>query len=140
MKKGFWYVFINLQLAKVYVFVNESFANNKDLSSQIGFVLVISIKLKGVMKFILIRNIIYTNSTKCKRVTCVMLTLKLYAMVIGINMLIALLSTINIITNKLEIKQLLIIVYINFLLLYKCIIKFGIIKKKCLMIDIISIH
>ena len=69
-----------------------------------------------------------------------MLTLKLYAMVIGINMLIALLSTINIITNKLEIKQLLIIVYINFLLLYKCIIKFGIIKKKCLMIDIISIH
>jgi len=102
--KGFQYVFINLQLAKVYVFINRSFANNKDLSFQIKFVLVISTKLKEVAKFTLIGNIIYTSSIKCKRVTCVMLALKLYAMVARINMLIALSSTINIITNKFEIK------------------------------------
>jgi len=55
-------------------------------------------------------------------------------------MLIALLSIINIIINKLKIKQLLTIVYINSFSLYKCIIKFGIIKKKRLIIDIILIR
>ena len=55
-------------------------------------------------------------------------------------MLIALLSIINIITNKFGIKQLPIVVCIDFLLLYKCIIKFDIIKKKRLMINIILIY
>jgi len=120
---------MNLQLAKIYVFVNRSFANNKNLSFQIGFMLVIGIELKGIAKFTLIRNIIYISLTKCKRVICVMLTLKLYAIIIGIDMLIALLSIINMIINKLGIKQLLTIVYIDFLSLYKYIIKLNITKK-----------
>jgi len=68
-----------------------------------------------------------------------MLALELYAMITRIDMLIALSSIINIIINKLKIKQLLIIIYINFLLLYKCIVKLGITKEKCLIIDIILI-
>ena len=104
LKRDFRYVLINLQLAKVYVFVDGFFANNKDLSSQIGFVLIISIELKGVAEFILIRNIIYISSTKCKKVTCVILTSELYVIIIGINMLITLSNIINIITDKLEIK------------------------------------
>ena len=131
---------MNLQLAKIYVFVNRSFANNKNLSFQIGFMLVIGIELKGIAKFTLIRNIIYISLTKCKRVICVMLTLKLYAIIIGIDMLIALLSIINMIINKLGIKQLLTIVYIDFLSLYKYIIKLNIIKEKRLIIDIILIY
>ena len=43
-----------------------------------------------------------------------MLALKLYIIIIGINILIALSSIINIIINKFEIKQLLIVVYIDF--------------------------
>ena len=104
LERDLRYIFINLQLAKVYVFVDESFANNKDLSSQIGFVLVIGIKLEGVAEFILIGNIIHTNLIKCKRVTRVIFTLKLYAMIAGIDMLIMLSSTINIIIDKLGIK------------------------------------
>jgi len=130
---------MNLQLAKIYVFVNRSFANNKNLSFQIGFMLVIGIELKGIAKFTLIRNIIYISLTKCKRVICVMLTLKLYAIIIGIDMLIALLSIINMIINKLGIKQLLTIVYIDFLSLYKYIIKLNITKKR-LIINIILIR
>jgi len=38
---------------KVYIFINKSFANNKDLSSQIKFVLVISTELEKVAKFTL---------------------------------------------------------------------------------------
>jgi len=102
-------------------------------------VLIISIKLKEIAEFTLIGNIIYTSLTKCKRVTCIVLALELYVIVVGVDMLIALLSIINIIIDKLEIKQLLIIVCINFLLLYKCIIKFNITKEKRLMINIILI-
>ena len=66
--------------------------------------LIISIELKRIAKFTLIENIIYISLTKYKRVTRVMLALKLYAIIIKIDMLITLSSIINIITNKLEIK------------------------------------
>jgi len=68
-----------------------------------------------------------------------MLTLELYIIIVEIDILIALSSIINMITNKLKIKQLLIIIYTNFLSLYKYIIKLSIIKKKRLIINIISI-
>lgn len=92
--------------------------------------LVIGIKLKEVTKFTLTGNIIYTNSMKCKRVTRAMLASKLYTIITKVDMLIALLSIINIITNKLEIKQLPIVVYINSLSLYKYIIKLDIKQKR----------
>ena len=129
-----------MQSAKVYVFVDGFFANNKDLNSQIGFVLVIGIELEGVAEFILIGNIIYTSLMKCKKVTCIMLTLELYIIIAKVDMLITLSSTINIIINKFGIKQLPIVVCIDSFLLYECIIKLGIIKKKRLIIDIILIH
>jgi len=102
--------------------------------------LIINIELKRVAKFTLIRNIIYISLTKCKKVTYVMLASELYVMVIGIDMLIALSSIINIIIDKFKIKQLLIIVYTNFFSFYKYIIKLNIIKEKRLIIDIILIY
>jgi len=68
-----------------------------------------------------------------------MLALKLYAIIARINILIALSNIINMITNKLKIRQLLIIICINSFLLYKCIIKLGTIKEKRLIINIILI-
>ena len=102
--------------------------------------LIISIKLEEIAKFILTGNIIHTSSTKCKKVIHIILALKLYAIVIRIDILITLLSIINIIINKFKIKQLLTIIYINSFLLYKCIIKLNITKKKRLIIDIILIY
>jgi len=67
-------------------------------------VLIIGTELKEVAKFILTGNIIYISLTKCKKVTYAMLTLKLYVIIAKVNMLITLLSIINIIINKLEIK------------------------------------
>ena len=101
--------------------------------------LIISTKLEEVTEFTLIGNIIHTSSTKCKRVTYAILALKLYIIIARINILIALSSTINKITNKLKIKQLLTIIYTNFFLLYKYIIKLDITKEKRLMINIILI-
>jgi len=138
--KGLWYIFVNLQLAKVYVFINRFFANNKDLSFQIEFMLVIGIELKGVAEFTLTENIIHTSLMKCKKVTYAVLASELYIIIAGIDILIALLNTINMITNKLEIKQLLTVVYIDFFSLYKCIVKLGITKEKHLIINIILIR
>ena len=55
-------------------------------------------------------------------------------------MLIALSSTINMIINKLRIKQLPTVVYTHSLSLYECIVKLGTTKEKRLMIDILSIR
>ena len=40
--RGLHYIPIDIATAKLYVFVDGSFANNKDLSSQIGFVIMLS--------------------------------------------------------------------------------------------------
>jgi len=60
--------------------------------------------LEGVAEFILIRNIIYISLTKCKKVTYIMLALELYVIVTGVDILITLLSIINMIINKFGIK------------------------------------
>ena len=69
-----------------------------------------------------------------------MLALELYAIVAKVDILIALLSTINIITNKFGIKQLPTIIYTDSLSLYECIVKLGITKEKRLIINIMSIY
>ncbi|EKD17833.1 polyprotein [Drepanopeziza brunnea f. sp. 'multigermtubi' MB_m1] len=53
----------DLKTAKLFVFVDGAFANNADLSSQIGFVAILSNK-----------------AYKCKRVTRAVLAFELYAM------------------------------------------------------------
>ncbi|PVH68914.1 hypothetical protein DL98DRAFT_440137, partial [Cadophora sp. DSE1049] len=137
--KSLQYILVNLRLAKIYVFVNSSFANNKNLSLQVSFVLVIGTETEGSAEFTLSGNIIYTSFTKCKKVTCVVLASELYAIVAGIDMLIALRSTINMVTNKLGFIRLPIVVCTDSLSFYKCIVKLGITKEKRLIINIIII-
>ena len=60
-------------------------------------------------------------------------------MVAGINMAYAIGSILQLITKQLELPIILIIVYIDLYLLYKCLIKLGTIIEKCLIIDIIAI-
>ena len=43
-ERGLRFIHINLESAKLFVFVDASFANNKDYSSQIGFVIVLANK------------------------------------------------------------------------------------------------
>ncbi|PVH70612.1 hypothetical protein DL98DRAFT_553981 [Cadophora sp. DSE1049] len=108
----------------IYIFINRSFANNKDLSSQIRFVLVIGSETEGSTGFTLFSNIIYISSIKLARV----------------NILIFLVTTTNIVIDKLGFLRLPTVVYTDSLSLYKCIIKLGIIKEKRLIIDIILIE
>ena len=54
------------------MFTDSLFANNKDLLSQIGFIIVLADLINKA-------NIIHWSSIKCKRVTKSVLTLELYA-------------------------------------------------------------
>jgi len=60
------------------VFIDTSFANNADNTSQIGFIIAIADNSGST-------NIVYWSFIKCKRVTRLVLASKLYAIAYGFN-------------------------------------------------------
>ena len=50
---------LDLSSVKLYVFINGSFANNKDLSSQIRFEIILANEVAGDDEFTIHRNLIY---------------------------------------------------------------------------------
>jgi hypothetical protein len=67
---------LDMSSLSLLVFINASFANNKDLSSQIGFVIALTDQNQSA-------NILHWSSIKCKRVTRSVLASKLYALAHG---------------------------------------------------------
>ena len=50
---------INLPTAKLFVFIDRSFANNKDFSSQLGYKIIITNEFTRENNFIIYSNLIY---------------------------------------------------------------------------------
>jgi hypothetical protein len=90
--------------------------------------------------FVLHGNIVYTSSTKYKKVTRAVLASELYAIVVRVDILISIATTVNIVTAKLGLSSLPTIIYTDSLSLYEYIIKLGTTKEKRLIIDIIAIR
>ena len=67
---------LDLNSLSLLVFIDTSFVNNKDLSSQIGFIIVLTDHNQDI-------NILYWSSIKCKQVTHSVLVSKLYALAYG---------------------------------------------------------
>jgi hypothetical protein len=71
--RGIKYIALNLKCTKLFVFVNSSFVNNKDFSSQIGYLIIIINKTEtisiGTNEFTIKGNLIYYSFIKTKRVT-----------------------------------------------------------------------
>jgi hypothetical protein len=111
------------------VFTNILFINNRDLFSQIGYILVLVNRTRYT-------NIIYWFSIKYKRVIRSILASELYNMAYGFNI-----STfIKLIINKVLEIELLLIIYTDSKLLYKCLINLGTTRKKYLIINIICFY
>ncbi|PVH68341.1 hypothetical protein DL98DRAFT_554865 [Cadophora sp. DSE1049] len=100
------------------------------MSLQIRFVLVIGSETKRSTDFTFFKNVIYASFTKCKKVTRAVLASELYVIIAGVDMLIFLITTINIVANKLGFPKLPTIVCTDSFFLYECIIKLGTIKEK----------
>ena len=141
--RGVTYVPIDLASAALYIFVDGSFANNRDLSSQIGYVIVLGnekapnpteniITLRG--------NIIHWSSTKCKRVTRSVLASEIHGMSSGVDIGYALNETLNQIMTQLGRPPIPLIVCTDSFSLYECIVKLGTTKEKRLMIDIMALR
>jgi hypothetical protein len=144
MDRGIKYIALDLEHAKLFVFVDGSFANNKDFSSQIGYLIILANETKtnstGTDEFAIKGNLIHYSSTKSKRVTRSVLASEIYGMVGGVDMAIAINTTIKMITEQLGFSHTSIIVCTDSYSLYECLVKLGATKEKRLMIDIMALR
>jgi hypothetical protein len=138
--RGLTYIALDLATAKLYVFVDGSFANNKDLSSQIGYELILANETTQDEQFKITSNLIHWSSTKCKRVTRSVLASEIYGMTSGADMAIAIDSTIKQITGQLGLTPIPIIVCTDSYSLYDLLVKLGTTKEKRLMIDVMALR
>jgi len=102
LDRGIRYIPLDLARTKLFVFVNGSFANNKDLSSQIGYEIILANETTDSYKentFQLRGNLIHYSSTKSKRVTRSVLASEIYGIIRGVNIAIAINITIKIIAK-----------------------------------------
>ncbi|KAM4060975.1 reverse transcriptase (RNA-dependent DNA polymerase) [Hirsutella rhossiliensis] len=139
--RGLTYKPIDLATAKLMVFTDGSFANNKDLSSQLGFVIALVNETNHKEKqFEISGNIVHWSSTKCKRVTRSVLASEIYGMANGFDIGISLAMTMKIITERLNLPPIPLIVCTDSYSLYECLVKLGTTKEKRLMIDIMALR
>lgn len=112
------------------IFINTSFINNKDLSFQIEYIIVLMDKYNKA-------NIIHWLSIKCKRVIRSVLASELYGMVLGFDISVAIKGTIDKIfpTRKIPL-----IIYIDSKSFYNCFTKLDTTNEKRLIINVIAIR
>ncbi|KAF1974171.1 hypothetical protein BU23DRAFT_579896 [Bimuria novae-zelandiae CBS 107.79] len=135
------YIPITLIDAKLMVFVDGSFANNKDLSSQLGFILMlINESIDSNNTFIICGNIIHYSLTKCKRITWSVLASEIYGMVNGFDIGIAIATTLQIITERLGLPAVPLVICTDSYSLYECLVKLGTTKEKRLIINIMALR
>ena len=111
------------------MFIDASFTNNKDLSSQIGYVLVLADASNRA-------NIIHWSSVKCKRVTRSVLASELYGMTHGFDIAVTVKSTIN----KILQISLPLVLCTDSKSLYDCLVRLGTTQEKRLMIDVMGLR
>ncbi|KAF7579501.1 hypothetical protein PtrM4_037410 [Pyrenophora tritici-repentis] len=141
IQRGLRYVPLDLATAKLVVFTDGSFANNQDLSSQLGYLLILANESSRQDSTFDIRgNVIHWSSTKCKRVTRSVLASETYGMVSGVDIAIAILTTLKIITGRLGLPPIPLIVCTDSYSLYECLVKLGTTAEKRLMIDIMALR
>lgn len=140
--RGLRYIPINPKKMNLYIFVDGSFANNKDYSSQIGILVALAEESPGTTKeeIILKGNIIHSMSVKSKRVTRSVLASELYSMVLGVDIGIAISTTLRMISKHLQIPDIPTVICTDSLSLYECMVKLGTTNEKRLMIDIMAIR
>jgi len=141
LQRGLRYIPLDLATAKLMVFTDGSFANNQDLSSQLGYLLVL-VNESGRQDntFDIRGNVIHWSSTKCKRVTRSVLASETYGMVSGVDIAIAILTTLKMITERLGLLSIPLVVCTDSYSLYECLVKLGTTNEKRLMIDIMALR
>jgi hypothetical protein len=121
---------LDINSLSLLVFTDAFFANNKDLSSQIGFVIVLTDYNQSA-------NILHWSSIKYKQVTRSVLASELYALAHGFNIGAAIKSTIQ---KILQLEQLPLVLCTDSKSLYNYLVKLGITQGKRLIVDLIYLR
>ena len=140
MERGLHYIPLDPKTWKVMVFTDGSFANNKDLSSQIGYVVCLVNEKRTEDRFTIRGNIIHWSSVKCKRVTRSVLASEIYGTAAGIDTGYVVTQTINMVTDHLGLPKIPLIVCTDSYSLYECLVKLGSTMEKRLMIDVMMMR
>ena len=142
LTRGLQYVSLTLQDAKLFIFVDGSFANNRDLSSQIGYVIVLGNESTDTdnSNFTLTGNIVHWSLTKCKRITRSVLASEIYGMANGVDIGFIIAAIVSMILRQLSLPPVPLVVCTDSLSLYDCVVKLGITREKRLMIDIMALR
>jgi hypothetical protein len=127
--RGLKFVPLQRDKLKLLVFTDASFANNKDLSSQIGALIALADDSNHA-------NTLHWTSVKCKRVTRSVLASELYAMVLGFDIAGAIKATID----KILTINLPLVLCTDSKSLYDCLVKLGTTQEKRLMIDVLCLR
>jgi hypothetical protein len=111
------------------IFIDSSFVNNHDLSSQIDYVICLT-------DFINTTNIIHWSSIKCKRMTRNVLAVELFVMIHDFD--------VDSILKSIFIKMLVIDIFLILItdskFLYDCLIRLSTTVEKRLMIDVMILR
>jgi hypothetical protein len=127
--RGLKFVKLDINTLQLIAFTDASFANNKDLSSQIGYIIVLSDATKKA-------NIVHWSSVKCKRVTRSVLASELYGMAHGFDIGTAIKSTID----KILQIDIPLVLCTDSKSLYDCLVRLGTTQEKRLMIDVMCLR
>lgn len=128
-EKGLKFVELDRETLQLLAFTDASFANNKDLSSQIGYLLVLA---DGNGR----ANILHWSSVKCKRVTRSVLASELYGMAHGFDMG----ASVKITLCKMLGQEVPLVLCTDSKSLYDCLVKLGTTQEKRLMIDVMCLR
>jgi hypothetical protein len=123
------YVKLNQSSLRLVLFTNSFFANNRDSSSQIDYVICLSDSINTT-------NILHWFSIKCKRITRSVLTAELFAMVHDFDVDSVLKATL---TKMLRILISLILI-IDSKFLYDCLVRLEITVEKRLMMNVMTLR
>lgn len=138
--RGLRMVPLDLTTAKIMVFTDGSFANNKDMSSQIGFIMVVVNETMSTTYFDIIGNVLHYTSVKCKRVTRSVLASEIYGMMSGFDIGMATSSTFRQIADRLGLPPLPLVLCTDSRSLYEALIRLSTTDEKRLMIDVMALR
>lgn len=131
--KGLTFVNTDMGTLRIVAFTDSSFANNKDLSSQIGYVIVLADAQNNA-------NIIHWQSSKRRRVTRSVLASELYALSLGFDVAATIKSTLDQMFPGTAQGQIPLTMCIDSRSLYECPVKLGTTQEKRLMIDLLCLR
>jgi hypothetical protein len=123
------YVKLNQSSLRLVIFTNSFFANNRDLFSQIDYVICLADSINMI-------NILHWSSIKCKWTTRNVLTVELFAMIHDFDVE----SILKSIFIKMLATDISLILITDSKSLYNCLIRLNITIEKRLMIDVMILR